>query len=242
MEIRLSIQSLQATLLICLLAWGCTWVPPSGSPVTPSRECQSLDQLLGPSKPEPHMVRPLWRVRACPIQAGAALSGAIETMNSVSDTMDLDRRTWLTHYVIDGRIIAAALDVARNEDSSPEARMYALRTLIWQKAPGHSLAIAGLTEKAPRPGGLPSHTSYTSHYYTDLGYGTGEHPWPVLGNIPDEDYVDEMNRAVSGIRIASDDEPVVNAREWFLWYNQDAQLAELLEEARKGERPGRNDT
>ena len=76
------------------------------------------------------MVRPLWRVRACPIQAGAALSGAIETMNSVSDTMDLDRRTWLTHYVIDGRIIAAALDVARNEDSSPEARMYALRTLI----------------------------------------------------------------------------------------------------------------
>jgi len=231
-----SIRAARAVLFVTVLWGACSHAPPSGSlsisPVVPGQECQTLDQLLGPSEPQPYMARPLWRVRACPLEAGAALSAAIRAMGPVADTVELERRTWLTHYIVDERIIAAGLDVVSNEANHPEARIYALRTLIWQKAAGQLLTIRALTEAAPRPGLLSISSSYTNHYYTDLGYGTGEYPSPVLGLLPEEGYVDEMNRVVAETDPSPLDERLSNARAWFLWYDQDRQLASLLDEAR----------
>ena len=183
------------------------------------------------------MARPLWRLRACPERAGAALGQTIEAMGSLSDTVELERRTWLTHYVVDDRIIAAALAVAGAPTTSPEARIYALRTLTWQKAPGHPLTVWGLTDRPPPARGLSPSSSYTNHYYTDLGYGSGEHPWPVLGKLPDEDYVARMDRFVNGIAVELHDQRVANARAWFLWYDQDLQLTVLLDNARNMRAP-----
>ena len=108
---------------------------------------------------------------------------------------------------------------------------------MWQKAPGHLLSINELTGSRPSPGMLRTYSSYTGHYYTDRGYGRGEHPWPVVGKIPTEDYVAELDRMIRvASNMASGDERVMNAREWFLWFPQDSELQQLLDEWRGRDR------
>ena len=171
------------------------------------------------------------------MEAGAVLSLAIETMGPVADTLELDRRTWLTHYVVDNRIIDAALALVADEGNAPEARIYALRTLIWQKAPGQLVTTKALTARPPKATESQTSSSYTTHYYTGLGYGTGEYPWPVLGMLPDENYIARMDSLVQGTTVASGSPRVASIGAWLLWYSQDSELAALLQDARRREGP-----
>ena len=221
-----------AMLLTFAQVSNCPSVPAAGSPVRPECECQSLQQLLGPSEPELHMVRPLWRIRGCPRLAATVLSEAVRSSSPVRDTADLERRTWLTHYIVDDDLISAALDVVRDSTATPQSRVYAVRTLIWQRSPGHLLTyemLAVLPVDSARIARTVS--SYTGHYYTGRGYGGDPpYPWPVVGRVPPAGYLERTAQALRGSLQSSKRLPasVANAMAYALALPPDEELIMLL--------------
>ena len=114
------------------------------------------------------------------------------------DTAELQRRTWLTHYVVDDNLIGAALDVAQDSTATPQSRVFAVRTLIWQRSPGHSLTYEMLAVQPVDTVRIArTVSSYTGHYYTGQGYGDDPpYPWPVVGRVPPMDYLDRTAQAL----------------------------------------------
>jgi hypothetical protein len=160
--------------------------------------------------------------------------------STVHDTAALERGTWLTHYVVDEGLINAALDVARDQTAAPQARVYALRTLIWQRSPGHSLTYEMLGV-IPADTGRIAHTSssYTGHYYTGRGYGGDPpYPWPVFGRLPSSDYLERTARALRSLQNSQGlPASVANAIAYALALPPDDELTTRLAQLRTGNVP-----
>jgi hypothetical protein len=126
------------------------------------------------------MAPPLWRVRACPTTAGIHLAALLDTSRTLSDTSELEHRTWLSQYVHDGEILRTALAVAGDGSAHQAARVAALRTLIWMKSPGHHITLHQMTSMPSCPPERCTST-YEGHFYGGgpmLGDTT---TWPVYG-------------------------------------------------------------
>lgn len=148
-------------------------------------DCRSASTLLSRRSGDgtPDMAPPLSRIRSCPTQAGVLLAALIDSSRQVRDTDELQRRTWLTQYVHDARILAAATSVARDADAAVEARLAAIRTMIWSKTPGQLLTLSMMQTN---PGCDPArcYSTYEGHFYGPSP-ARGPQPdttsWPVMG-------------------------------------------------------------
>ncbi len=144
-------------------------------------DCASAAMLLRrTSEGTPHMAPPLWRVRACPTTAGRLLAVLLDTSRAVSDTAEMEHRTWLTRYVHDAAILETALAVACDGDAHFVARIAALRTLIWMKSPGQ---LISLTQMVSAPTCPPKRCSSSSegHFYRGGPMLGDTITWPVYG-------------------------------------------------------------
>lgn len=193
----------------------------------PERDCQSAATLLGPGDgPTPQMAPALWRVRACPTQAGEILAALLRSVRTVSDTSALDDATWLTQYVHDAHILAAGLDVAVDSAAAPEARVAALRALLWSKAPGHLLPLR-LMIVPPSCDPRSCSSTFTGHFYGGgpvLGDTTR---WPVFGAPMPNDYATRIDSvAIVLERRPATPEPVRRAAQLVRGFPRDRELAD----------------
>jgi hypothetical protein len=184
-------------------ATGCaglgTSVPASESPIVPRRECRSYQQLVSPAQPEAFAARSLKRVQACPEQAGRALAAELRRLRTSTDTARLEKATRLAHYLHDGELWRGALSLAGDSGASPEARVFAFRTLVWTMAPAARLSYGGMIRPWPQAL-LESGGSYTIHYYG--GHTAHDLTWPAFGTPTPADFL-SRTRAVCG-RVAAD--------------------------------------
>ncbi|HEX8393736.1 MAG TPA: hypothetical protein VF665_15455 [Longimicrobium sp.] len=81
---------------------------------------------------------------------GDDLARAISAARASTDTALLDRLTFVTAWLRDGRVFTTALEIARDPAASAEARIFAIRTLIWTLNPGTGLNYASLITPADR--------------------------------------------------------------------------------------------
>jgi hypothetical protein len=173
--------SLSTLGLVALLACAARQ-PSAASPYAdPERDCQSTQTLLAPGRgPTPQMAPALWRVRACPARAGELLAHALESTRLVSDSGQLEAATWLTQYVHDARILSSGIAVAADTAATPEARVAALRVLLWAKAPGHLVSLQAMSSG---PQCIPPmcRSSYTGHFYNGGPTMVDTVVWPVVG-------------------------------------------------------------
>jgi hypothetical protein len=171
-------------------------------------DCRSAEALLRPSdQGTPIMSQRLWRLRACPARAGMLLAEVMDSSRQVSDTGELHRRTWPTQYVHDSLILAAAMNVASDGGATVPARLAALRTLIWQKTPGHMLTMAMMMTT---PGCIPSScaSTYEGHFYGPSwlqGPTRDTTSWPVFGAIMPTGYADRIDSLLTTLGASGSD-------------------------------------
>jgi hypothetical protein len=145
------------------------------------RDCQSLATLLAPERePTPSMAPALWRVRACPVRAGEILATELRNSRNEADTSRLEQATWLTQYVHDAHVLSAALAVAADPLASAEARVFALRALIWSKAPGHPVTLQTM-RTGPSCDPRQCYSTYAGHFYGGGPILGDTIRWPVFG-------------------------------------------------------------
>jgi hypothetical protein len=162
-------------------------------------DCRSAATLLRRgTEATPQMAPPLWRIRACPEPAGGLLGALLDTSRLVADTAELERRTWLTQYVHDARILDAALRLAADETAQPPARVAAMRTLIWMKSPGMFLTM---TMMFGTPGCVPREceSSVEGHYYGPYTRPDSTSGWPVFGQPAATGYAARIDSVVRAI-------------------------------------------
>jgi hypothetical protein len=166
------------------------------------RDCRSATTLLAPARePTPHMAPALWRLRVCPARAGELLAAVLLNSRTIADTGQLEARTWLTHYLHDARLLAAGAEVATDSLATPEARLAALRILLWSKAPGHLVPMRTMVE---RPGCDPRRcrSTYTGHFYGGGPIAGDTTSWPVFGTPMPAQYVTKIDSIARLVEIA----------------------------------------
>lgn len=184
--------------------------------------------LLAPGEPTPQMSPALWRVRACPDRAGELIADTMRAARNATGLRELDDVTFLTQYVHDRHIVDAAVEVAQADSASTEARIAALRALVWAKAPGHPIPLRTMASGPPC---VPRScfSTYTGHYYGPGPIAGDTMQWPVLGEQTADDYVQRIDSVAAALvddaTVPSD---VRAAPRTVLRFPQDRQLAEML--------------
>lgn len=215
-----------------LVAAGCAvnqaGLPEPGSPVQPERECSNIDQLLGPALPEPAAARPLKRVHACRDIAGAAIANELRRLSGSRDTSALQRAAWLVQYLHDAQVYSAALDIAGDSASSPEARVTALWVLAMTLRPSENRALATFFhEPEPEQRALYVGCTCTGHYY--YGYTTDSLTWPAVSRLVPADFVGQIETLVERLEASpSEPLPVRWAAERVRRMTPERELLELL--------------
>lgn len=189
-------------------------------------DCRSAAALLRRADDGTPIMGPsLWRVRSCPTQAGILLAALLDSSRHVRDTSEMERRTRLTQYVHDSRLLAAAMNVASDADATVDARLAAIRTMIWSKSPGNHLTMS-MMRTTPRcmP---PCHSSYEGHFYGPSPY-QGPEPdtttWPVSGAPMRAGYVVAIDSMFTALVLTDTSESVRNAAAIGLRFPQAARL------------------
>ena len=202
-------------------------------------DCRSAAMILRrSSQGTPHMVPPLWRIRACPERAGELLATLLDTSRHVADTAELEHRTWLTQYVHDARILDAARRVAGDTTAQPMARMAAIRSLIWQKSPGHHLSFRMMMINGQYcfPPGCKS--TYEGHFYGPM-VTTDTTGAPVFARLPLDSYEIQIDSVLISITRQPGTDPLVrSAAKTALRFPIAERLRELRERARRLTRLG----
>lgn len=84
-------------------------------------------------------------VRDCP-DLPSALARSIRELRSSRDTGVLDRLTAPADWLRDGSVYGAAYEVLQDRMASPEARVFAIRVLMWAYLPGLELNYSHLVD------------------------------------------------------------------------------------------------
>jgi hypothetical protein len=135
-------------------------------------ECRLAAQVISTGNPAPRKDWALAVIRTCR-EGGAALARAISRARTNPDTAALNALTAPTVQLRDGAVFATALEIAGDRSASVEARVFAIRTLIWSMYPGGGINYPDLS------GG--SHRC--------LGYGPSLHTEVTQGAALPRDYV-----------------------------------------------------
>jgi hypothetical protein len=193
---------------LAVLTAGCAAGPGREIPIRPDAECRTVAELNRPARgPSYNAVRPLKRVRACPMQAGAAISAELERLRFSRDTALLEQATWLVHYLHDARVIRTAASIATDPRASVEARVNGFRVLAWARAPSKSFGLDWYgSEPEPEDGRIEVQSSYTSHYYHG-GYGPPEQVFPVFGEVVPRDFLASIETAIRTVQERGTAEP-----------------------------------
>jgi hypothetical protein len=172
----------------------------------PERDCQSAATLLARGSTP----TPLWRLRACPARAGELLAQLLRDSRVVTDSARLEEATWLTQYVHDAHLVAAGVEVSADSQATPEARVAALRVLLWSKAPGHHVSLRTIIDG---PVCIPPRcrSTFTSHFYRGGPVRGDTTTWPVFGMPMPRTYVGTIDSVASFIE-ASPNAPVMVQR------------------------------
>lgn len=101
--------------------------------------CRLARQVLETGEPARHTAWALRQIGACgPATHGATLADAVRRLRAETDTAQL-REFWrASRYLRDGELFRASLDVAGNRGASPQARVFALLSLLHTVRVGRS--------------------------------------------------------------------------------------------------------
>lgn len=108
-------------------------------------DCRLAVQVLTTGNPAVKADWAIRQMRTCP--AGAAeLARAFRAARSGRDTASLNRLTAPADWLRDGSMFSAALEVLRDRNASPEARVYAARVAMWAYVPGEEIRYEHLVD------------------------------------------------------------------------------------------------
>jgi hypothetical protein len=82
----------------------------------------------------------------CRAEGGVALAAALRAHAGSSDVAVLDTITRAAGRLRDGTLLEAAFEVASSPSASPEARVFAIRTLLYGALPAFRFTFAELTD------------------------------------------------------------------------------------------------
>lgn len=108
-------------------------------------DCRLAIQVVTTGRPGVKVDWAMTFVRDCPEFPGA-LSRAIRATRASRDTASLSRLTAPADWLRDGAVYSAAYDVVSDRTATPEARVFAIRVLLWAALPGMELRYAHLVD------------------------------------------------------------------------------------------------
>jgi hypothetical protein len=129
-------------------------------------DCRLAAQVISTGQPLPRREWALAVIQGCR-EGGPALARAMRESRLSSDTAYLNALTWPAIRLRDGEIFQAAMQVAADRGASTQARVFAIRTLMWSMYPGGGIDyadLADLVQGRPRScfgHGPSTHTSVT---------------------------------------------------------------------------------
>jgi hypothetical protein len=100
-------------------------------------------------------------------------------------------------YIHDVRIMEEALDLAVDTTAAEPARIAALLTMLWTKAPGHRLSVHDMVV-APTCVPPACASTATMHFYNGGPFAGGD-KWPVIGVAPVEGYVARIDSVAAWV-------------------------------------------
>jgi hypothetical protein len=108
-------------------------------------DCRLAAQTVTTGRPANKLEWALHTIRRCPIAADD-LARALSEARGSADTVLLKRLTAPTDWLIDGRIVETAVAILQDRGTSPQARVFAVRPLIWSLTPGGELEYGHLVD------------------------------------------------------------------------------------------------
>lgn len=133
--------------------------------------CRLAAQTIATTHPAPHSGWAIEFIQNCR-EGGRVLANAFREARVSRDTVLLDALTRPAIRLRDGELFSAALEIAGDEGASPEARVYAVRTLMWAMYPGGAIQYAELADLDP------------SHQRSCFGAGPSTHTIVTPGETP----------------------------------------------------------
>lgn len=127
-------------------------------------DCRLAAQVISTGQPLPRREWALAVIQGCR-EGGPALARAMQESRLSSDTAYLNSLTWPAIRLRDGEIFQAAMQVAADRGASTQARVFAIRTLMWSMYPGGGLDyadLADLVQGRPRSCFGPGPSTHTS--------------------------------------------------------------------------------
>jgi hypothetical protein len=105
--------------------------------------CRLAAQVIGTGQPAPKKEWALGVIRSC-TEGGAVLAEAIRAARTSADTAMLNALTAPMVELRDGSVFSAAMDVAGDQSATSEARVFAIRILMWSMYPGGGIYYSSL--------------------------------------------------------------------------------------------------
>lgn len=109
-------------------------------------ECRLATQIIVTGHPAPHATWAARKVGSCGAEAGAAIATALRASRASRDLETLGRLSEVSVVLRDGRMFDAALDIIGDAAASPEARVFASRTIILALQPHLYLSYPELAD------------------------------------------------------------------------------------------------
>lgn len=108
-------------------------------------DCRLAVQVVTTGQPAVKTEWAMIFVRGCP-EFPAALARALREARTSRDKGELNRLTAPADWLRDGAVYSAADEVLRDRTASPEARVFAIRVLVWAYLPGLELDYSHLVD------------------------------------------------------------------------------------------------
>lgn len=173
-----------SSLLVAFLP-GCALAQANPDSIKHRNNCRLAAQVLETGYPSPRYEWALEQAWRCP-EAAPGLAAEMKRWRTTRDTTLLNALTQPTIELRDGRIFETAMEIAGDEQATTEARIFAIRTLIYAMRPGGGISYRNLAERG-------------EYCY---GFNPSQHQIITRGTALTGDYVQRVNAL--GLRLAGD--------------------------------------
>lgn len=137
-------------------------------------DCRLAAQVVTTGRPHPRLAWATSIMRTCR-DAGGTIAQVFSANRHSTDTAYLDVLTYPAIALRDGVLFETAVAIATDRSASLEARVFAIRTLIWSMYPGGGIGYADLVD-------TPGHER-------NCGGGPSTHTLVTLGSPMPTNYV-----------------------------------------------------